>query len=96
MIDEIDELGIDLEKAKKIESYANSILGFCSDGSNNTLDVALILALASAKMLKVFRGCVDEDDNIESKDKKAIKDQFEYRFAFFINKFQNLLNGDSK
>ena len=88
----MDELGLDLEKAKKIEDYANTILGFCSDESNNTLDVALILALASAKMIKVFGEYVDMDDTVNSKiEKETLKKEFESKYLFFINKFLDIL-----
>ena len=88
----MDELGLDLEKAKKIEDYANTILGFCSDGANNTVDVALILALATAKMLKVFGQYIDEDCNISLKDKEKFKMEFEIKYTCYLNKFQSLLN----
>ena len=82
----------DPEKARKIEDYANSILGFCSDESNNTMDVLLIMALASAKMLHTFGEYVEHDDDVQYPfEKERLKKEFGTKYLWFLGKFQEML-----
>ena len=86
-----------LENAKKMEEYANTILGFCSDGANTTIDVAIIMALSTAKMFKSFDECVDDDNNISDPLAKAeIKNEFRNKFLHFVKCFQTQLDILSK
>lgn len=86
-----------IEKAKKIEEYANTILGFCSDGANTTIDVAIIMALAAAKMFRSFDECVNEDNNIPDELTKAeLKNEFRKKFLYFVKGFQTQLDILSK
>lgn len=82
----------DQEKARKIEDYANSILGFCSDESNNPMDVLLIMALASAKMLHIFGEYVEQDDDVQPVfEKERLKKEFDTKYLWFLGKFQEML-----
>ncbi len=79
------------ESARKIEDYANSILAFCSDEANSTMDVMMIMALASAKMLHTFGIYVEQDDDVPPFDKEILKKEFETKFLSLLGKFQEML-----
>ena len=92
MDDFLKNLDQDPERAMKIENYANSILAFCSDGANNTIDVLLIMALASAKMLHTFGEHIEHDDDVQSTfEKERLKKESETKYLWLLGKFQEFL-----